>query len=223
MIASGPAAKRPPHMALDLVSDMVRPRETWEGMNMRWIAPAVLYMAVALGANAETAAPGVDIAALEALREGQMAQLRFHEAPRPASALPFVLAEGGESSLAAYGGKVVVLNFWATWCAPCLKEMPGLDRLNMALGGEDFAVVTLATGRNSPMGIAKFFDDVALQTLTQYRDIKQGIAREMEIPGLPTTVILDRQGREIARMTGEAEWDTPSAKAIVSALIGAGS
>lgn len=191
---------------------------------MRWIASAVLYMAVALGANAETAgAPALDIAALEALREGQMEKLRFHEAPRARSDLSFLRADGSESSLAAYDGKVVVLNFWATWCAPCRKEMPGLDRLNQALGGDDFAVVTLATGRNSPTGIAKFFEDTALQTLPQYRDIKQGIAREMEVPGLPTTVILDRDGREIARMTGEAEWDTPSAKAIVTALIGADS
>jgi len=191
---------------------------------MRWIAPAVLYLAAALGANAESpAAPGVDIAALEALREGGMEKLRFHEAPRPASEQPFLRADGSESSLAAYDGKVLVLNFWATWCAPCRKEMPGLDRLNAALGGADFAVVTLATGRNSPAGIAKFFADTQLQTLTQYRDIKQGIARDMAVKGLPTTVILDRAGREIARMTGEAEWDTPSAQAIVSALIAAGS
>lgn len=187
---------------------------------MRWIAPAVLYMAAALGANAETAPlPAAEIAALEALREGHMAKLQFHEAPRPASDLAFLRADDTESSLAAYDGKILVLNFWATWCAPCLKEMPGLDRLNLALGGDDFAVVTLATGRNSPAGIARFFRDTELQSLTQYRDIKQGIAREMDIPGLPTTVILDRQGREIARMTGDAEWDTPSAKAIVTALI----
>lgn len=187
---------------------------------MRWIAPAVLYMAAALGANAETAPlPASEIAALEALREGHMAKLQFHDAPRPASDLAFLRADDTESSLAAYDGKILVLNFWATWCAPCLKEMPGLDRLNLALGGDDFAVVTLATGRNSPAGIARFFKTTELQSLTQYRDIKQGIAREMDIPGLPTTVILDRQGREIARMTGDAEWDTPSAKAIVTALI----
>jgi thiol-disulfide isomerase/thioredoxin len=219
MIASGPAAKRPPHMALDLVSDMKEgPVKQLEGKHMRWIAPAVLYLAAALGANADT---GPDIAALEALREGPLVALQFHDTPRPGSDLPFALADDSQSSLAAYAGKIVVLNFWATWCAPCRKEMPGLERLQTDLGGTDFAVVTLATGRNSVAGIAKFFDETGLTALPQYRDIQQGIARAMEVPGLPTTVILDRQGREVARLVGDAEWDTPSAKAILGALIAA--
>ena len=187
---------------------------------MRWIAFAVLYLATAVGANADSAnTPARDIAALEALREGQMIKLQFHAEPRAGSALPFALPDDTQSSLAAYEGKIVVLNFWATWCAPCRKEMPGLDRLNAEFGGPDFAVVTLATGRNSVAGIARFFGDTGLESLPQYRDIQQGIAREMEVPGLPTTVVLDRRGREIARLTGDAEWDTPSAKAILTTLM----
>lgn len=189
---------------------------------MRWIAFAVLYLATAVGANADTAnTPMRDIPALEALREGQMIKLQFHPEPRDGSGLPFALPDDSQASLADYAGKIVVLNFWATWCAPCRKEMPGLDRLNTEFGGPDFAVVTLATGRNSVAGIAKFFSDTGLESLPQYRDIQQGIAREMAVPGLPTTVILDRSGREIARLTGDAEWDTPSAKAILAALIDA--
>jgi thiol-disulfide isomerase/thioredoxin len=186
------------------------------GRYLRWIAPAVLYLGAVLGANADTAR---DIPALEALRDGPLVKLQFHAEPRPGSDLPFVLPDETQSSLAAYDGKIVVLNFWATWCAPCRKEMPGLERLQSTLGGDDLAVVTLATGRNSVAGIAKFFDETGLTALPQYRDIQQGIARAMEVPGLPTTVILDRQGREIARLVGDAEWDTPSALAILGALI----
>lgn len=187
---------------------------------MRWIAPAVLYLATVLGANADTAPlPQADLAVLEEMRDGQMMKLRFHETPRSVSQNPFLRVDGTEGSLAEYQGRIVVLNFWATWCAPCRKEMPGHDRLNQAFAAEDLAVVTLATGRNSPAGIARFFADTGLETLPQYQDIRQGIAREMEVPGLPTTVILDRSGAEIARMVGEAEWDSPSALGILGAVV----
>lgn len=184
---------------------------------MRFVTTAVLYLGLTLGANAESA---YDIATLQDLREGQMVKLEFHETPVPASEIAFVTVEGNQKTLSDYEGKLVVLNFWATWCAPCRKEMPSLDRLNQAFEGEDFAVVTLATGRNSPQGIAKFFDEEKLQSLTQYRDDGMAIAKDMEVIGLPVTVILDRDGNEIARLLGDAEWDTESAKAIVSALLG---
>ncbi|MDJ0860169.1 MAG: TlpA disulfide reductase family protein [Dinoroseobacter sp.] len=185
---------------------------------MRLLTTAVLYLGLTLGANAETPH---DIAALEALREDQLVKLAFHETPVPASEIGFVTSDGAEKSLADYEGKYVVLNFWATWCAPCRKEMPSLDRLNQAFDPEDFAVVTLATGRNSPQGIAKFFKDESIATLPMYRDDGMAIAKDMEVTGLPVTVILDPDGMEIARLTGEAEWDSTSAKAIVSALLAA--
>jgi thiol-disulfide isomerase/thioredoxin len=156
---------------------------------------------------------------LEALREGDMKKLVFHETPVPASATPFTDLDGAEKTLESYTGKIVVLNFWATWCAPCRKEMPALDRLNAELGGADLAVVTLATGRNSPQGMRRFFEEESIATLPLYRDPKQAIAREMSVLGLPITVILDREGREIARLRGDAEWDSESAKAILSALV----
>ncbi|MEM9395216.1 MAG: TlpA disulfide reductase family protein [Pseudomonadota bacterium] len=185
---------------------------------MRLLATAVLYLGVTLGANAETAR---DIAALEAMREDHLVKLSFHAAPMAASEIAFVAPDDTAKTLADYAGKVVVLNFWATWCAPCRKEMPSLDRLNQAFDEEDFAVVTLATGRNSPHGIAKFFDEEGIETLPQYRDNGMAIAKEMDVMGLPVTVILDRDGMEIARLTGDAEWDSASAKAIVSALLAA--
>ena len=179
---------------------------------MRLLAIAVLYLGLALGANADTSA-------LEALREGHMKKLQFHASPQLVSGKPFVDENDVEKTLAAYRGKTVVLNFWATWCAPCRKEMPSLARLQEAMAGEDFAVVTLATGRNSVTGIRKFFEEIEVDTLPQYRDLNQGIARDMAVLGLPITVILNPEGQEIARLRGDAEWDTDSAKAIVSALL----
>ena len=182
---------------------------------MRVIRFLALYTALMLGANGALAA-GVD---LSALATGDMKKLTIHSAPKPAAQADFVTVEGGSGNLANYRGKVVLLNFWATWCAPCRKEMPMLADLQTQLGGDDFAVITLATGRNSVTGIAKFMDEIGAANLPQHRDPKSAIARQMGVLGLPTTVILNRDGQEIARLLGEADWSTPSAKAILQAVI----
>lgn len=184
----------------------------------RLFAP-LLYLALAVTANPALAG-GEDIAALEALREGDLKKLGFHSEPRAASQAGYELADGaGSGTLADYRGKYVVLNFWATWCAPCRKEMPQLQALQDDLGGENFAVVTIATGRNSPAGIKKFFAKAGITSLPRHQDPKQALARDMAVLGLPATVILDPEGNEIARLLGEADWNSPSARAIVTHLI----
>lgn len=94
-----------------------------------------------------------------------------------------------------------------------------LSALEDAYGGERFAVVTLATTRNSPQGIARFFDDIGVENLPRYQDPDSAVARDMSVLGLPLTVVLDPEGREVARMRGDADWDSPSARAIVEALL----
>ena len=181
---------------------------------MRWFRLAVLYTALALGANAAFA----DTSALEALRDGTMKKLVFSD-PAEVSDVPFTDPEGGEHRLSDWQGKIVLVNFWATWCAPCRKEMPMLDELQAEFGGEDFEVVTIATGRNPLPGINRFFDEVGVTNLPILLDPKQELARDMAVLGLPITLILNREGQEIARLRGDAEWDSDSAKAIIAALI----
>jgi thiol-disulfide isomerase/thioredoxin len=176
------------------------------------IVLAVLYLALAGGANAQD---------LGGMLTGEMRGLVVHDAPRPASDLPFLRTDGSEGSLADYRGRMVVLNFWATWCGPCREEMPSLQNLQDMKGGEDFTVVTLATGFNQPQAIRRFFEETGVTDLQQYRDINQQIAREMGVFGLPITVILDPEGREIARLRGDAHWDSPEAVAIIEALLAA--
>ena len=176
---------------------------------------AVLYTALALSANAAHA----DVAAAEAARQGTMKKLLFSD-PVEVSDIAFTDPEGGEFRLQDFGGKHVVVNFWATWCAPCRKEMPMLSELQDEFGGETFEVITIATGRNSIPGIRKFLDEVGVDNLPLYLDPKSKLGREMGVLGLPITVILDPEGREIARMRGDAEWNSESAKAVVRALIG---
>ena len=173
-----------------------------------------LYMAFAFIATNASANP-----ALEDLLMGSMKKLNFHAAAKDMPEAEFQTFDGAPATLAAYEGKHIVLNFWATWCAPCRKEMPMLQELQAEFGGEDFAVVTIATGRNNPAAMRKFFDDIGVENLPLYRDPKQILSRQIGVLGLPATLILDPQGREIARMVGDAEWNSPSAKAMISALL----
>lgn len=172
----------------------------------------VLYTALALGANAAAAAD------LEALKQGDMKKLVLAESPAPAPDVAFKDPSGGDRRLADWRGKVVLVNFWATWCAPCRAEMPALDRLQAELGGDSFEVVTVATGRNALPAIDKFFDEAGVTRLPKFKDERQALARAMGVIGLPVTVILDAEGNEVARLIGEAAWDTPEAKALISAL-----
>jgi thiol-disulfide isomerase/thioredoxin len=176
---------------------------------------AVLYTALAVFANAAAA----DVAALERLREGDMRKLVFHAAPVAVPEIGFSDLDGADYSLEDFRGRWVLLNFWATWCAPCRKEMPMLANLQTDFGGPDFAVVTIAAGRNAPQAITRFFEEEGVDNLPSYIDPKLALASRMGVMGLPVTIILDPEGREVARMMGEATWDGDSARAILRTLI----
>ncbi|MCU0828488.1 MAG: TlpA family protein disulfide reductase [Tabrizicola sp.] len=169
----------------------------------------VLYTGLALGANLAAA----DVAAL---RDGDMKKLALHETPVAIPEVVLLDAKDVTHSLADYRGKWVVLNFWATWCAPCRHEMPSLDRLQAAM--PEIAVVPVATGRNSVAGIERFFAEAEIKGLPILRDPTSELARGMAVVGLPVTVILNPEGQEVARLIGDAEWDSDSAKAILAAL-----
>lgn len=183
---------------------------------MHLIRSALLYISLALGANMAFA----DVSSLKALRTGDMKKLNFHSEPKEVSQSAFFLEDDtGTATLADYQGKYVLLNFWATWCAPCRAEMPMLDALQQEFGGDTFQVLTLATGRNSPTGIKKFFADAGIIHLPRHQDPKQAVARDMAVLGLPITIILNPEGREIARLIGDADWVSDSARAIITALL----
>lgn len=171
----------------------------------------VLYTALAVGANMAAA----DVAAL---RDGDMKKLAIHASPAPVPDAVLLDAADAEHSLTEFKGKWVVLNFWAIWCAPCRQEMPSLDRLQAAM--PELAVVPIATGRNAVEGIERFFAEAGVQNLPILRDPKSDLSRAMGVLGLPVTVILNPDGQEVARLIGDAEWDSASAKAVLAAMMG---
>ncbi len=151
-----------------------------------------------------------------------MRRLVVHETPVAAADVPYLGAEGAETTLGAGNGKVRLVNFWATWCAPCRAEMPSLDALQRARGGADFEVLAIATGRNDPAGIDRFRAEAGIADLPVLLDPKGRLAAASGVIGLPATLILDRDGNEVARMLGEADWSAPEALAVVDALVGTG-
>ncbi|MBO9396534.1 TlpA family protein disulfide reductase [Shimia sp. R9_2] len=169
--------------------------------------------------TAPAQAAELDYTAVKELREGDMRKLIFHPKPKDISEKSFVTGEGTEATLQGYGGKVVLLNFWATWCAPCRHEMPMLSELQSQLSGDDFEVVTLATGRNLVPAMEKFFEEINVSNLPLHRDPQSAVARDMGVLGLPATVLLDREGNEIARLHGDADWSSDTARAILSGVI----
>ena len=147
--------------------------------------------------------------------EGSMEKFKPADQPRPVPELSFITADGGRGDLSDFKGKVVLLNFWATWCAPCREEMPYLDALQSEMGGEDFAVVAIAAGHNPPPAVRKFLDEENITHLPVLLDPRQALAREMGVMGLPVTLLIDREGNEIARLMGGADWSSDTAKALI--------
>ncbi len=143
----------------------------------------------------------------------------IHAAPKPVAAISFANSNGQMRSLADFKNKIVVLNIWATWCVSCRREMPALDRLQANLGGVDFEVVTVSIDRGGKDVVNKFFAEVGIQKLAMYRDSSATAMRELGIFGLPTTLLLDREGREIGRLIGPAEWDSPEIIEFIRCII----
>jgi thiol-disulfide isomerase/thioredoxin len=155
---------------------------------------------------------------ISALRAGDMRRLVIHEEPVPVGASSFVDFDGDEHSLADWDGRVRLVNFWATWCVPCRTEKPSLDQLQAELSGPDFEVIAIATGRNPPEAIHEFNDELGIVALTTYMDPKSRLASEMRVPGLPVTVLVSREGLEIGRLIGGADWTSDSAREIIAYL-----
>ncbi len=126
--------------------------------------------------------------------------------------------DGAEMKLADYHGKVVLLNVWATWCPPCVAEMPSLDALEAKMGGDNFAVVPISLDRRAS-DIPEFYKDRQIANLPEWHDESFSLNGALALPGLPTSIFYDRSGREIARIPGEVDWDSPESLALIKHLI----
>ena len=153
------------------------------------------------------------------LSVGEMAAFVFKRSPEALPATTFMDAAGSERSLQDWKGKVVLLNLWATWCAPCRKEMPSLDRLQAELGSATFEVVAVSVDKTGIDGARRFLDQIKVERLGVYADPNVRLGSALKAIGMPSTVLIDREGREIGRLVGPAEWDSDEAKLLVRAAL----
>ncbi|MGB8363735.1 MAG: TlpA family protein disulfide reductase [Rhizomicrobium sp.] len=138
--------------------------------------------------------------------------------PKPAPSATFSDAAGRPVSLASFKGHVVILNLWARWCAPCVRELPALGRLAAALGPERLTIVAIDEGRDNAAGSAAFLRAHGAANLAVYRDSGLALLLAFGAQGLPFSVLIDARGNEIARASGPLAWDDPAAIAYFRAL-----
>lgn len=150
---------------------------------------------------------------------GQLTGFVRRNPPVAVADIKFLDGEGRETSLSAFRGKVILLNLWATWCAPCRREMPALDRLQKTLGSESFEVVALAVDRTGLEQAKKFLAEAKVESLKTYADPTARAGSALHAVGLPTTILIDKEGRERGRLPGPAEWDSAAAKALIEAAL----
>jgi thiol-disulfide isomerase/thioredoxin len=150
----------------------------------------------------------------------QMFALAFRDRPRALPALHFEDGAGHSLSLASFSGRPVVLNLWATWCAPCRQEMPALARLQAKFDKSGLLVLPLSIDRQGAPAVRRFYRDLGLAGLGVYVDGSGEAAGDLGAPGLPTTLLIDRDGREIGRKIGPAEWDSAQIAALIRDRLG---
>lgn len=162
---------------------------------------------------------------VDAAAGGELAALLPSDSGRGFADLAFIDAEGNAMTLADFQGKKLLVNFWATWCAPCREEMPDLDAIEMRYGGDDFAVVAISLdmGSDGPVAAGLFLEEIGATNLALYADpsykVFERLRNEAVTLGLPATLLLDEEACEIAVLQGPAHWDSDDGNRVIEALL----
>lgn len=186
-----------------------------------------IYM-TSMGGRNESAAfcdeGSATVARMAPLARGEVAALLVPERPRRLPKLAFTDGAGRPVSTADFAGKTVLLNVWATWCAPCREEMPALDTLEGEMGGQDFGVVAVSIDTQEPEKARDFLSELKIENLAFYADPSARLFQDLKVAGravgLPTTLLIDPEGCEIGYLPGPAHWASEDAKALIRAALG---
>ncbi len=155
----------------------------------------------------------------QGLNAGAMKSFQFHQNVVPATNAVFQDQNGTDFSFSDFEGQVILVNLWATWCAPCIKEMPDLNALQKTLGGDDFQVVLLSENQDGIESSLAFLEEHNITNLTTYIDGNRAVARSLRSNALPTSILIGADGNEIGRLIGPADWDSGDAHALINYFI----
>lgn len=199
------------------------------GMAGALAAVAAVYVIVGPNGNSnsgQSCALSLDIAeAIKPLATGEVAAFLPAQGPLPLSEVSFNTPENTPTSLADFKDRTILMNLWATWCAPCRKEMPALDELQADLGDETFEVVTVNLDRSGSEKPKAFLDEIGVSHLRFFHDSSNKMMTDLRAKGratgLPTTILVGPDGCEVGTMYGPAEWASGDAKALINAALGA--
>jgi thiol-disulfide isomerase/thioredoxin len=197
MIAAGPPSKRPPHI-----------RFAWGFAS--WVIAVAVTLLLAL--------PAAPAAAEEKLSLGEFIP---QTPPQPAPAVGFIDLAGKPASLDDFRGKPAIVNLWATWCQPCLKEMPSLERLQQRFAAK-LTVAAISEDRGGTQTVTPFIAKLKLGDLELYLDPQSDVAHAFKVPGLPTSIVIDAAGQVVGKVEGAAEWDSPEMVGIITPLLARG-
>ena len=185
-------------------------------MSMLKLGPLILIVNLFFSISAIAESKYVE--KTEDIMKGELRKFIFSEKPEVLPK-PLILDANENMVEIGYDEDILIINFWATWCAPCKKEMPSLNSLAQNMKYEDIQIITIASGRNSKEAIDGFFDDNNLVNLKKYRDPRGRIAVKYGVTALPTTVVINPTGLEIGRIIGDIDWDTADVRSFFKKLL----
>jgi len=181
---------------------------------VRWSRIAAVLLPLVL-AGAGTAAEDGAVS-VERPRLGEFIP---NSPPIPAPTISVVDLAGNTVSLSEFAGRFVLINLWATWCEPCLREMPSLERMQSRLG-DKITVVAISEDRGGSKTVEPFINKLGLKSFKTYLDPKSAAGRAFKVAGLPTSFLIDREGRVLGRIEGAAEWDSPKLLGVLKSFLG---
>lgn len=152
-------------------------------------------------------------------KEGLLAQLIIHDKPKALPPLAFYTETGAQVNLQDFQGRVILLNYWASWCAPCRAEMPSLDGLQAHFATAPFTVLAVSLDRGKAEKPKAFLQKLQIKNLAFYHDPESKSARSAGVYGLPTSLLINKKGREVGRLLGEADWHTSDAQQVINNIL----
>jgi len=200
-------------------SNMTKPFATLLLVSIVLLAAAGLYWHTGSAGKVESPSAVIAAGSLKPLATGTMAAFLTHDPRKDIAPFTFNDAAGGEKTLADFKGRVILLNLWATWCAPCRKEMPDLAKLQQDLGGSDFEVVALSLDIKGAEASAAFLKETGADNLALFTDTSSASLAALQALGLPATVLIDREGKEAGRLLGPANWASDEAKTLIMVVL----